>query len=214
MDLMDFAILLGRLEYGFAAFYMKMADRALEQGLPLLHKGMQEKGLEESKHAKMLLSISSRRAIRPHHEVHRPGNLHVFRWGRDRDGNHQLFEGISKRYLLASLYFGGATADSFDWANTLGFMLIGEEFGCVFYRVLAIFSHPPLRNIAKKISLDESRHNLFLWEALIAEIGKEKAHQIRDLWRWRAIKAIAVFTHIYIGGKLKCLLPWMRRLTN
>lgn len=175
--------LLGKLEYGFAAFCYKMADRAVDRDS--LRTDFIVQARAEESHAKMLLSCAGMRFIR------RYETETGCQWGSDRTTDeHFDFEGISQRYKLARYYFGGKTADSFNWPDTLAFLTVGESWGNRAYWVLSRVSGQPLKAIASKIATDERSHGSCLWQHLTEEVGVWRAIAYRAKWEFRAVLSI------------------------
>jgi hypothetical protein len=172
---------LTKLEYGVSIFCYKLAVKARTQNKECLANCLMEHGNDELKHGKMLGCVSDGKNFIKK-------NTDWGRWIPDLS-KHENFDGISRRYLSARLFFMNKKAIYYDWVDRLAFMYVLEKLTNSFYITLSATEiSEPLKAIAAQIAEDEQSHSDYLLEEL-KKITDKPQHYVKK-WERRANFAI------------------------
>jgi hypothetical protein len=190
-DKQNFLRLLAEIEFGVAIFCFKLQEQARKQFLHNLATMLEAHGNEENKHGKMLAACADGveritrtetghwlSIIRPNGEniakpsKSNPSSGKAIAWdsikfpGERLLGVFKNFDGISKRYLSARIFFGNQSASDYPMCDKLAFMYILEEETTKFYRQMSEVEDERLKAIALQITGDEFNHANYLKLAL------------------------------------------------
>lgn len=184
--------LLTRLELGVFWFCWR---RSRETHNPALKDLLLDQARGEYRHAQILSRYAAEITPETQHLLHYSADDLFSREQASSWGGYarENFDGISRRFWFARVFFGDRAADSYPWSDRLAYMVVLERFQAKFYKAIARHLPGRLGAVVGSIAIEEYLHGEQLQSALATADLRVCCEMAVRRWERRLTLALLLF---------------------